>query len=206
MLKGDFIYIGILLVFGSLIFLNHEEFSVLTKTYPYASGFVKFAILASMGELLVIRFANNKYQKMKAFYLKVFLWGIIGVMITLMFNIYASGVKFALAKGLLKYDFMFAFYVSVIMNFTFGVAFMAFHRFTDAYIDARVEKKIKASEIILSIEWGSFINFVVLKTIPFFWVPVHTITFLLPEVYRVLVAAILSIVLGIILSFAKLKK
>jgi hypothetical protein len=46
--------------------------------------------------------------------------------------------------------------------------------------------------------WG----FVFKKTIPFFWIPAHTITFLLPPQYRVLYAALLSVVLGILLGVA----
>ena len=45
-------------------------------------------------------------------------------------------------------------------------------------------------------------TFVVGKTIPFFWIPAHTVTFLLPPEYRVFVAALLSIALGLILALA----
>ncbi len=38
------------------------------------------------------------------------------------------------------------------------------------------------------------------KTIPLFWIPAHTITFLLPEEFRVLFAAVLSVMLGVLLS------
>jgi len=48
-------------------------------------------------------------------------------------------------------------------------------------------------------------NFVFKKTIPFFWYPAHTITFLLPVDYQVLFAAILGIALGTILAMASLK-
>ncbi|GAB1473896.1 hypothetical protein MASR2M69_13370 [Bacteroidota bacterium] len=41
-------------------------------------------------------------------------------------------------------------------------------------------------------------KFVVGKTIPLFWIPAHTITFLLPDTYKVIFAASLSIVLGLI--------
>ena len=51
-----------------------------------------------------------------------------------------------------------------------------------------------------------FVSFVLMKTIPIFWIPAHTITFLLPSEYRVLSAAFLSIALGAILAFAKKKK
>ncbi|HRZ79119.1 MAG TPA: Mpv17/PMP22 family protein, partial [bacterium] len=44
-----------------------------------------------------------------------------------------------------------------------------------------------------------------LKTIPLFWIPAHTITFLLPENHRVLFAAILGVVLGVFLAIASLK-
>jgi len=44
------------------------------------------------------------------------------------------------------------------------------------------------------------VNFVLLKTIPFFWIPAHTLTFLLPKEYRIVIAAFLSVVLGVILA------
>jgi uncharacterized integral membrane protein len=40
------------------------------------------------------------------------------------------------------------------------------------------------------------------KTIPLFWYPAHTITFLLPAGFQVLFAAVLGIVLGVLLSVA----
>ncbi|MCK7530557.1 MAG: Mpv17/PMP22 family protein [Marinilabiliales bacterium] len=38
------------------------------------------------------------------------------------------------------------------------------------------------------------------KTIPFFWIPAQTITFLLPPEFQILFAALLSTVLGVILA------
>ena len=52
------------------------------------------------------------------------------------------------------------------------------------------------------VDWNRFMAFVVGKTIPFFWIPAHTVTFLLPPEYRVFVAALLSIALGLILALA----
>ena len=49
--------------------------------------------------------------------------------------------------------------------------------------------------------WG----FVFKKTLPFFWVPCHTITFVLPTELRVLFAAALGVVLGSILAIASPK-
>ncbi|EQB89040.1 hypothetical protein M918_22160 [Clostridium sp. BL8] len=59
--------------------------------------------------------------------------------------------------------------------------------------------------LIKTIDWYGYIGFVVCKTIPIFWIPAHTITFLLPSEYRVLTAALLSIVLGAILATSKAK-
>jgi hypothetical protein len=92
------------------------------------------------------------------------------------------------------------------MNFTFGAMFMAAHRVSDTYIDLRsAGNKVNLSQTIEKIEWSTFIKFVIGKTIPFFWIPAHTITFLLPPQYRVLWAAYLSVALGVILSYAKRK-
>lgn len=88
---------------------------------------------------------------------------------------------------------------------------MILHRITDTYLDLGQGKlgailKIDFKEVIKSIDWQNFFSFVVLKTIPLFWIPAHTITFLLPENYRILSAGFLSIALGLILTIAKLKK
>ena len=59
--------------------------------------------------------------------------------------------------------------------------------------------------MVKRINWDDFISFVLVKTIPIFWIPAHTITFLLPPEHRVLSAAFLSTALGGILAFAKKK-
>ena len=107
--------------------------------------------------------------------------------------------------------FFKAFYTSAIMNLAFAPTFMAFHRFTDTTIDmvcgeGRNFGDIRLAEVTSRIDWQGFVSFVVLKTIPLFWIPAHTITFLLPPEYRILVAASLSFALGAILAYAKRKK
>ncbi len=52
-------------------------------------------------------------------------------------------------------------------------------------------------------DWHGFVSFTLFKTIPLFWIPAHTLTFLLPPEYQVIAAAALSIALGIILSLRK---
>ena len=67
-------------------------------------------------------------------------------------------------------------------------------------------KRIPFAEIFKNINWDVQWHFVLKKTIPFFWFPAHTITFLLPPDFRVLFAAVLGIALGTLLAFAGLKK
>ncbi len=52
-------------------------------------------------------------------------------------------------------------------------------------------KDVKLKAVTDKIDWYGFMSFIVFKTIPLFWIPAHTITFLLPGEYRVLMAALL---------------
>jgi hypothetical protein len=58
--------------------------------------------------------------------------------------------------------------------------------------------------MLKKIDWQVMWGFVFKKTLPLFWIPAHTVTFLLPEMHRVLFAALLGIVLGTILAIAGL--
>jgi hypothetical protein len=213
MKKYDLIWLlGIILVFMLLILPStHSIFMATTATHPFLMGFVKFAILATMGELLALRLVQGDWKKPKGLFYKALIWGFLGMTIVLVFDLYAGGVAGSIKKGLLPSiggNLGTAFFTSALMNLLFAPTFMAFHRITDTYIDLGQGKlsrivKVKLSEVIKRIDWDGYIRFVVLKTIPFFWIPAHTVTFLLPAEYRVLAAAFLSLALGGILAFAK---
>ncbi len=212
MKKGDFIWalaLGAVCAF-LLIPTTHEIFNTANAAHPYLMGFVKFAILATLGELLAIRISTGDWKKPTGVLARAAIWGFLGMVIVLVFNIFAGGVTSAMASGKLPggdSKLLFAIFTSVTMNSFFAPTMMAFHRFTDTYIDIKADggnPTIKA--ISDKIDWNSFVSFVLLKTVPFFWYPAHTITFLLPPEYRVLAAAFLSIALGAILAFAKRKK
>jgi hypothetical protein len=212
MKRGDavwgVVFLGI--TAGLLLPGSHDLFVAATSAQPYLMGFAKFAVMASMGELLAVRIVSGSWKRAAGFPVKVVVWGIIGGLVVLMFAVFTNGVAGAVKSGLLPAvsgwpgTVLNAFLVSVIMNLTFGPAFMAAHRISDTYIDLRAEGlKPSLSEVIGRIDWQGFLRFVVGKTIPFFWIPAHTITFLLPAVYRVLWAAYLSIALGAILAYAR---
>ncbi|MDP3179776.1 MAG: hypothetical protein Q8M76_17840 [Spirochaetaceae bacterium] len=196
---------------------SREAILELTKEHPYALGFAKFAILATMGELLAIRLSAGSWIKPAGFLRRVAVWGLIGVLVTLMFEVFSAGVRSAIAKGLLWAGegafstVATAFLISLVMNFAFAPVFMIAHRMSDTYLDAAAVREPGAArhrlaDIVAKIDWRGMIGFVILKTIPFFWVPAHTITFLLPAEYRIIMAAYLSIALGIILALAKRRK
>ncbi len=211
MKKGDFFWLLALATIAALLLIprTHETFVQQTLVHPYLVGFAKFLVLATMGELLALRIVVGSWSAPKGLIPRAVIWGLLGMVIVLVFEVYAGGVVGALRKGLLpggSSKLAFAFFVSTIMNLTFAPAMMLTHRMTDTYLDLKYEgQDAGVADIVARIDWKGFISFVLFKTIPCFWIPAHTITFLLPPEYRVLAAALLSIALGALLAFAKKK-
>jgi hypothetical protein len=217
----DGLWISIILGVTLFILLpvTRTYFEYATQEAPYLMGFLKTGLLATMGELLVNRIKKGAYFSDQGIALKFFVWGLLGMTFVFVFQLFASGVASAQAKQMLLSIseplflglLLTAFMTSLWMNLIFAPTFMMLHRITDGYIEKsqgqlKKLKNVKLSEVVISIDLNYFISFVVLKTIPFFWIPAHTITFLLPENYRVLMASYLSIALGIILTMAKQKQ
>ncbi|MGE4572366.1 MAG: Mpv17/PMP22 family protein [Candidatus Izemoplasmatales bacterium] len=220
MKKKDIILIFYILTVVLLFLINTTRAYIETQTinHPYFMGFIKTSILATSGELIASRIQSNHYFSKKGLFYRFIVWGILGMGFVLMFHIYDAGVNSAINNNLLpsiKHSFsnklVTAFLISLIMNLSFAPAFMLLHRVTDTYIDlgqGRFKQitKVKISDVSSTIHWKVYLEFVLIKTIPLFWVPAHTITFLLPSQYRVLMAGFLSIALGLILSFSKNKQ
>ncbi|ERI89605.1 hypothetical protein HMPREF1982_04470 [Clostridiales bacterium oral taxon 876 str. F0540] len=214
MKKGDLLWGAVLIAWILILVVpsSRAVFITVTNKYPYLGGFIKFSILATMGDLLGIRVLKGTWILPKGLLYKAIIWGIIGTMVTLMFTIFMGGAAAAQASGKLPFEgstVAQAFFGSAVMNVTFGPMMMLFHRFTDMYIDTRYEKKgshISLRELIAKNDWNSLIEFTWLKTCPFFWIPAHTIVFLLPSQYRVIISAFLSIALGLLLTIARKEK
>jgi len=208
--KNDYIWLTLLLaiVLFLIIPATRELFKLATQTYPYIMGFIKFAILATMGELLTIRIINKKWIKPAGLIYRILVWGFLGIVIVLVFDLFNSGVEKLLMKGKLPgrpSGLTLAFFTSFLMNMIFAPTMMAFHSITDSYIDLSYKNsdlKVNMKTVVNKIDWSHFVSFIILKTIPLFWIPAHTITFLLPETYRIITAAFLSLALGAILAFA----
>jgi hypothetical protein len=93
------------------------------------------------------------------------------------------------------------------MNLTFGISLFIGHRISDEIVEYRIRNSrfVKISAMIASVNWPEYLSFV-LKLLLFFWIPVHTIVFLLPDTYRVMAAAFLSILLGVFLSLGNRRR
>ena len=187
---------------------SREVFKTLSKNYAYIMAFIKFSILATAGELLATRLAKKEWVCPPKIIARFIIWGFIGMWITLMMGAFKTAVYGGLlplpGDGIFK-NILQAFYISVIMNTTFGPTFMAVHKCSDKYLELRASGVAKPSlkDVICGVDWEKFVSFTIFKTVPLFWIPAHTITFLLPAEYQVIMAASLSVALGIILNFNK---
>ena len=193
---------------------SREVFKTLSSTHPYLMGFVKFALLATAGELLAVRLAKKEWLLPSYVWARFLIWGVIGVWITYMMKIFGAGVGALMASGLLPNpqnallgSFVKAFMISATMNLSFGPTFMALHKCSDTYLDIRAtgKGKITLANVIGKVDWDKFASFTLLKTVPLFWIPAHTLTFMLPAEYQVAMAAALSVALGIILNLKRKK-
>ena len=207
-------------------------FTAATTAHPYIMAFFKFAILATLGEMLALRIREGVYNK-PGFGVapRMIVWGFLGMAIAMSMVIFKSGVPVFLGtvadalKGggthVATYTAIFkaseltwgkvgiAFAVSVLMNSIFAPVMMTFHKCTDIHITDNggtvrgLFRPIKMREIMSKkVNWDVQWNLVIKKTIPLFWFPMHTITFILPPTLQVLFAALLGVALGLILALA----
>ena len=204
----------IIAAFAAILIIpaTRETFKRLSAAHPYLMGFIKFALLATVGEVLALRISKGAWLLPRLIGWRMLIWGAIGVAITFMMKTYAFGVEGLMEKGLLPgkgesagSKILKAFYTAAVMNLTFGPTFMSVHKCTDKYLELRADgvRAPGLKRVIEGIDWHRFVSFTLFKTIPLFWIPAHTLTFLLPAEYQVIAAAALSIALGIILSIRK---
>lgn len=227
MKKSDIqVIAGVLVVIAAFCFVPGalDKFSAVTKSYPYMTSFLKFAALATFGESLGLRISAGVYNRPGFGLLpRAFVWGILGLTIKMAFSIFANGVPFMLAEagvpvslatlkdGSFYLRLICSFSISVTMNLIFAPVMMTVHKITDSHIAATngtmqgLFSAIPMGKTLKDINWDVMWNFVLKKTIPFFWIPAHTITFLLPPHLQIIFAALLGVALGVILAIASLK-
>ncbi|MBR3572488.1 MAG: Mpv17/PMP22 family protein [Bacteroidales bacterium] len=229
MKKTDILVIVIIILVLLPFFLSETVFNSfcdLTARYPLWMAFLKFGILATFGEMLGQRIKTGQYyHKEFGLFPKFIVWGFLGMWIALAMSVFKVGIPafmerascFAGVREAMGGDFSAlklagAFFVSLMMNTSFAPVFMTFHKICDMHIaeyDGRAVALVKPIQVrkhIQNLNWDVQWNFVFKKTIPLFWIPAHTLTFCLPGEFQVLFAAFCSIILGLFLSLAAMKK
>lgn len=228
MKKGDLLFLCVTLVLFVPFFVSDELYGAyreFNSSHGMLASFFKFAVLSTLGELLGLRISSGSYYR-KGFGVmaRAFVWGIFGMAINMAFVIFSTGIPaFAgylgvenpagiMSGNISVGKVALAFAVSVAMNSIFAPVFMTLHKITDTHILATggtmrgLFSPIPMGEILQNINWKVQWGFVFKKTIPLFWFPAHTVTFLLPEDMRVIFAALLGVVLGLILAVAARRK
>ncbi len=203
------VWLGLLALLTTLLAIpqSREVFGQLTQAHPYLMGAAKFALLGTMGELLGGRIAAGRWR-LRGIRLpqRILVWAFIGVVLAAVFPLFSTGTDGLLETGLLPgrgTAFFHAFWKSLWMNLLFGFELMVFHRLTDMLIDrGQLLMVWPVSTVFTEMDWRNMFR-VVGASVLWFWIPAHTVTFLLPPTYRILAAAGLGIALGVILGFAK---
>ena len=224
MKKSDILFLVIVVALFAPFFFSsslYEGYQSLNAAHGMWMSFLKFALLSTLGELLGLRISTGHYYR-KGFgvWPRAVVWGLFGMGINLAMIIFSQGVPVALeyvgmqgattlmAGPLSPAKVLVAFFISVGMNGIFAPVFMTFHKITDTHILAcggslrALLTPIPMARILTQLNWSAQWHFVFQKTIPLFWVPAHTITFLLPSAARVLFAALLGVALGVLLAVA----
>jgi hypothetical protein len=226
--KQDLIFLVLLILLFLPFFTSkqvYEAYKNFNHSHGFVMAFIKFGILATLGEVIGLRIKSGKYYEQGFGILpRAVVWGFLGLTIKLAFLIFASGTPVFIqylgmknAIEIFKGPFslnklIIAFSISASLNIIYAPVMMTFHKITDTHILKTggtirgLFTPIAFVPILQNLNWDVQWNFVFKKTIPFFWIPAHTITFLLPSDFRVLFAAFLGIVLGVILAIANLKK
>jgi hypothetical protein len=168
----------------------------IVTAHPIITAMVQFAILGTLGDMIASWIVKKKiflpYTSVEIL-LKFAEWAFLAILIKYAFTGYKSFVEGLVNNGLLPElnNFTNALSVSASMNLQFGVLLVLLHRLLDNLI-ARKSNWANIEKGFYSLIW--------------FWLPAHTITFMLPKPYQIGLAALWSVVLGIILGFYNKKR
>lgn len=159
--------------------------------YPIPSAIVQFAILGTFGDIVskwIIRRKCFLPYDLPTLLLKMVEWGILAVLIKYAFVGFSGFVD-----SLVEHRYLpemgavpRAFAKSVAINLQFGPFLVILHRLLDNLV-ARQRNWENLDKGFLSLLW--------------FWIPAHTVTFSLPVHVQIGMAAVWSVVLGLILGY-----
>ena len=181
MKKQDFLFIFVLVIIFLPFFVSESIYNWY-KSFNAAHGmvmsFVKFGILATLGEMLGLRISAGVYNR-KGFGVlpRAVVWGLLGMGINAAMIIFSKGVPqfmeymgMANAAAIINGEFCLdklwiAFAISVAMNTIFAPVFMTFHKITDTHIldcggsPRSLLTPIPMTRIITHLNWDAQWNF-----------------------------------------------
>ncbi len=163
------------------------------KANPLVSAMIQFAILGTLGDMI------SKWVISKKIFLpfsllmllwKMLEWAILAICIKYAFTGFQGFVTGLTEHNLLPESFANpsigrAFAVSFFTNAQFGILLVLLHRILD-YLPLGKVNWTGIQKGIYSLFW--------------FWIPAHTVTFSLPKEYQIGLAALWSLVLGLLLG------
>lgn len=163
----------------------------LVTTHPIITAMAQFAVLGTFGDIISHWIVKRKIispYNFKTLMLKVIEWCILAVLIKYAFVGFQGFVDELINQNYLPHlsGFSRSFSVSTLMNLQFGPFLVIMHRLMDNLIAGKQNWK-NLDKGFYSLVW--------------FWIPAHTITFILPKEFQIGLAALWSLALGIILGF-----
>jgi hypothetical protein len=161
------------------------------KQYPVVSAVIQFAILGTFGEVVSRWMAAKRIYSpfsLRLLLWKALVWSLLAVCIKYAFIGFNGFVDALIAYAFLPSldNYSHAFATSTAMNLQFGPFLVLLHRYLDN-LYPRQKNWGNIDKSLISLLW--------------FWIPAHTITFMLPKEYQIGLAAVWSVALGIILGY-----
>ncbi|GAB4272607.1 MAG: hypothetical protein Kow0029_11390 [Candidatus Rifleibacteriota bacterium] len=162
----------------------------LVKAHPVLMAMVQFAILGTLGDVIAKWLIEKKVSKPFGFIVliqKMLEWAFLAVLIKYAFTGFNGYVDSLVSHELLPQlnNYTRAFAISATMNLQFGPFLVLMHRLLDNLIAGQSNWQ--------NIDKGFY-------SLLWFWIPAHTVTFMLDKPYQIGLAAVWSVVLGLILG------
>jgi hypothetical protein len=163
----------------------------LVTAQPIITAIIQFAVLGTLGDTIsywiVERRIFSPYD-FKTLILKIIEWSILAAMIKYAFIGFHGFVESLIDNNYLPQleGIGKSFAISTSMNLQFGPLLVITHRLMDNLIAGKQNWK-NLDKGFYSLLW--------------FWIPAHTVTFILPKEFQIGLAALWSLALGIILGF-----
>jgi len=163
------------------------------NSWPIISAMIQFAILGTLGEIVSKWIIQKNFKYPFGLWLtlrKMLVWALLAVGIKYAFKGFGGFLQTLIDSSMwprfAEGSFGQAFSLSVLMNLQFGPTMVIMHRVLDN-IPEKVKNWNNMDKSMYSLLW--------------FWIPAHTVTFMMPDMFRMGLAAVWSVALGLILGF-----